>query len=41
MEPRIQYAKTTDWVSIAFTTVGKGPPLGMKMYKAAGTGERL
>ena len=27
MEPRIQYAKTEDGVSIAFTTVGKGPPL--------------
>ena len=27
MEPRIQYAKTNDGVSIAFTTVGKGPPL--------------
>ncbi len=27
MEPRIQYAKTEDGVNIAFTTVGKGPPL--------------
>ncbi len=27
MEPRIQYAKTKDGVSIAFTTVGKGPPV--------------
>jgi len=27
MEPRVQYAKTEDGVSIAFTTVGKGPPL--------------
>ena len=27
MEPRIQYAKTEDGVSIAFTTVGEGPPL--------------
>ncbi len=27
MEPRIQYAQTKDGVSIAFTTVGKGPPL--------------
>ncbi len=27
MEPRIQYAKTKDGVSIAFTTVGKGTPL--------------
>jgi class 3 adenylate cyclase len=27
MEPRIQYAKTKDGVNIAFTTVGKGPPL--------------
>ncbi len=27
MEPRIQYAKTTDGVSIAFWTLGEGPPL--------------
>ena len=27
MQPRIQYAKTSDGVRIAFTTVGKGPPL--------------
>ncbi|MEE8386661.1 MAG: adenylate/guanylate cyclase domain-containing protein, partial [Dehalococcoidia bacterium] len=27
MEPRIQYAKTTDGVSIAFWTMGEGPPL--------------
>jgi class 3 adenylate cyclase len=27
MEPRIQYAKTTDGVSIAFWTLGKGMPL--------------
>ncbi len=27
MEPRIQYAKTTDGVSIAFCAVGKGTPL--------------
>jgi hypothetical protein len=27
MEPRIQYAKTTDGVSIAFWTLGKGVPL--------------
>jgi pimeloyl-ACP methyl ester carboxylesterase/class 3 adenylate cyclase len=27
MEPRIQYAQTTDGVSIAFSTVGKGFPL--------------
>ena len=24
VEPRIQYAKTKDWVSIAYATVGKG-----------------
>jgi len=27
MEPRIQYAKTSDGVRIAFTVVGQGPPL--------------
>jgi len=27
MEPRIQYAKTSDGVNIAFATVGAGPPL--------------
>ena len=27
MEPRIQYAKTADGVSIAFCTLGEGPPL--------------
>ena len=27
MEPRIQYAKTTDGVSIAFWTLGEGMPL--------------
>src|SRR3990172_1402071 len=27
MEPRIQYAKTSDGVSIAYWTVGEGPPL--------------
>jgi class 3 adenylate cyclase len=27
MEPRIQYAKTSDGVSIAFWTLGEGPPL--------------
>jgi class 3 adenylate cyclase len=27
MEPRIQYAKTSDGVSIAFWTMGEGPPL--------------
>ncbi len=27
MEPRIQYAKTSDGVSIAFATIGSGPPL--------------
>ncbi len=26
MEPRIQYAKTTDGVSIAFWTMGEGTP---------------
>ncbi len=29
MEPRIQYAKTSDGVSIAFWTLGDGPPLVM------------
>src|SRR3990172_3503106 len=28
MEPRIQYAKTSDGVSIAFAAAGEGPPLG-------------
>ncbi len=27
MEPRIQYAKTSDGVSIAYSTLGDGPPL--------------
>jgi class 3 adenylate cyclase len=27
MEPRIQYAKTSDGVSIAYATLGKGPPV--------------
>ena len=27
MEPRIQYAKTSDGVSIAYATSGQGPPL--------------
>ena len=27
MEPRIQYAKTSDGVSIAYYTIGQGPPL--------------
>jgi hypothetical protein len=27
MEPRIQYAKTKDGVSIAFASMGEGPPL--------------
>ncbi len=27
MEPRIQYAKTSDGVSIAFCVMGDGPPL--------------
>ncbi len=27
MEPRIQYAKTRDGVSIAYATIGQGPPL--------------
>jgi len=27
VEPRIQYAKTSDGVDIAFATAGDGPPL--------------
>jgi hypothetical protein len=27
MQPRIQYVKSADSVQIAYTTVGKGPPL--------------
>ena len=27
MEPRIQYAKTSDGVSIAYCVMGEGPPL--------------
>jgi len=27
MEPRIQYAKTSDGVSIAYAVAGDGPPL--------------
>ena len=29
MEPRIQYAKTSDGVSIAYAKTGEGPPLVM------------
>jgi hypothetical protein len=29
MEPRIQYAQTTDGVSIAYYTLGEGAPLVM------------
>ena len=27
MEPQVQYAKTSDGVSIAYTVTGEGPPL--------------
>ena len=27
MEPRIQYAKTSDGVSIAYAALGEGPPI--------------
>ncbi len=27
MEPRIQYAKTTDGVNIAYAVLGSGPPM--------------
>jgi hypothetical protein len=27
MDPRIQYAKSANWVSIAFWTLGEGMPL--------------
>ena len=30
MEPRIQYAKTKDGVSIAFYTLPEGVPLGLR-----------
>jgi hypothetical protein len=30
MEPRIQYAKTADGVSIAFCTEGEGVPSGFR-----------
>ena len=30
MEPRIQYARTKDGVSIAFWTLRKGVPLGFR-----------
>jgi len=29
IQPRIQYAKTSDGVSIAVATLGEGPPLGV------------
>jgi class 3 adenylate cyclase/alpha-beta hydrolase superfamily lysophospholipase len=35
MEPRIQYAKTSDGVSIAYSVIGEGPPL---VYIAAQSG---
>jgi hypothetical protein len=34
MEPRIQYAKTADGVSIAFWTLGQGPPLVMGLVRS-------
>ncbi len=37
MEPRIQYAKTSDGVSIAFSTLGEGVPAmaeGLRRYAA-------
>ncbi len=30
MEPRIQYAQTADWVSIAYWTLRKRVPLGFR-----------
>ncbi len=34
MEPRIQYAKTSDGVNIAYWTMGKGPPLVLPGWRA-------
>jgi len=36
MEPRIQYAKTSDGVSIAYTVLGNGPPI---MFMGPGFGD--
>ena len=33
MEPRIQYAKTSDGVSIAYWTLGEGKPLVLTMLR--------
>src|SRR3990172_1100752 len=37
MEPRIQYAKTSDGVDIAFATAGDGPPLLVVAHPPAGS----
>jgi pimeloyl-ACP methyl ester carboxylesterase len=36
MEPRIQYAKTSDGVNIAYAVFGDGPPI---LYLGPGTGD--
>ena len=41
MEPRIQYAKTEDGVSIAYATEGEGPPLVLLMAPGIAHVQRL
>ena len=39
MEPQIQYAKTEDGVSIAYWTMGEGPPLVISPNLTGGSGQ--
>jgi len=41
MEPRIQYAKTEDDVSIAFSTLGAGPPIVLAAIMWGDTSQRV
>jgi class 3 adenylate cyclase len=41
MEPRIQYAKTSDSVNIAYWTMGEGPPLVLTAFVPWGIGYTL
>ncbi len=41
MEPRIQYAKTSDGVSIAYASMGEGPPLVMMPSQGSRTRLRV
>jgi hypothetical protein len=41
MEPRIQYAKTTDGVSIAFATMAEGTPPRLAGDRTSSEGGKL